>query len=86
MPEQEKELARWAQLFVDPLFEIRLRQIANPDDDGDSDDPFDPTLRERVLALPGKGEVAAGFASYGLLDAFERCHMGYGLGRIRVGI
>jgi len=72
VPEQEKELARWAQLFVDPLFEIRLRQIANPDDDGDSDDPFDPTLRERVLALPGKPEVAAGFASYDLLDTFDR--------------
>jgi hypothetical protein len=30
VPEAELELARWAALLADPLFEIRLRQVGNP--------------------------------------------------------
>lgn len=66
VPEEEKELARWARLFEDPLFEIRLRQIAKPA----SVNPFGRPLPERVLELPGKPEVAAELASSGLTDAF----------------
>jgi len=67
VPEEEKELARWARLFTDPLFEIRLRQITGPG----VGDLFDGRkLPERIRGLPGQPEVAAALAARGLTDAF----------------
>jgi len=78
VPQVEKELARWARLFEDPLFEIRLRQVLRPGSRGRdgrplrpaSSSPFGKSLRERVLELPGRPEVAAALAAYGLGDPF----------------
>ncbi len=66
VPEEEKELARWARLFDDPLFEIRLRQLAKPT----RGDPFGTPLRERIMKLPSRPEVAAALASYGFTGPF----------------
>ena len=66
VPEEEKELARWARLRVDPLFEIRLCEIDKPPPGG----LFGTRLRDRILALPGHPRVAAELASCGLTDAF----------------
>jgi hypothetical protein len=66
VPEEEKELARWARLRIDPLFEIRLYEIEKPP----PGDLFGVPLRDRVLALPGDPQVAAELASCGLTDAF----------------
>ena len=66
VPEEEKELARWARLFVDPLFEIRLRQVGGPEPGG----LFDPAVEELVRALPTQPGVAAALASLGLAGHF----------------
>jgi hypothetical protein len=66
VPEEEKELARWARLRVDPLFEIRLYEIEKPP----SGELFGAPLRDRILALPGLPQVAAELAPCGLTDAF----------------
>jgi pimeloyl-ACP methyl ester carboxylesterase len=66
VPEEEKELARWARLFVDPLFEIRLRQVDRPESGG----MFDPAVEDLVRALPGQPEVAAALAELGLTGHF----------------
>lgn len=67
VPEEEKELARWARLFTDPLFEIRLRQITGP---GTGDLFGGRRLPERIRELPGQPEVAASLADRDLADAF----------------
>lgn len=67
VPEEEKELARWARLFVDPLFEIRLRQVAPPPPGGLSD----LDIKETIRALPAKTEVAAELAALGLTGYFS---------------
>ncbi|HLK72992.1 MAG TPA: hypothetical protein VKU77_05015 [Streptosporangiaceae bacterium] len=66
VPEEEKELARWARLRVDPLFEIRLYELGKPQ----AGDLFGMPVRDRVLALPGNPRVAAELASGGLTEAF----------------
>jgi hypothetical protein len=73
---EEKELARWARLLADPLFEVRLYEISEP--------PVTSyvtarPLADRVLTLPGEPEVAAELASNGLTDAFSRA-VGYVVG------
>jgi len=66
VPREEKELARWARLIDDPLFEIRLRRIA-PASRGSLQGR---KLRERVRELPDNPELAAGLEAYGLTDVF----------------
>lgn len=70
VPEQEKELARWARLLVDPLFEIRLYQVVGEFAGPPSGDLFGTPLPDRVRALPTRPQVAAELASSGLIDAF----------------
>jgi len=67
VPEEEKELARWAQLFTDPLFEIRLRQISGP---GAGDLFGGRKLPERIRELPGRPPVASALAAHGLTSRF----------------
>jgi pimeloyl-ACP methyl ester carboxylesterase len=66
VPDEEKELARWARLLVDPLYEIRLRQVVDPP----RGDLFGRTLEERILALAGQPQVAAELAFRGLTQEF----------------
>lgn len=66
VPKEEKELARWARLFDDPLYEVRLREI----DDAPTT-PFGPLIRDRLLALPDDEQIAAELAASDLTDAFE---------------
>jgi pimeloyl-ACP methyl ester carboxylesterase len=67
VPEEERELARWARLFTDPLFEIRLRQVAEPE----AGELFGGReVRDRILELPGKPGVQTELAAHGLTDAF----------------
>jgi hypothetical protein len=65
----EKELARWARLYADPLFEIRLREIGNPPQ---KSVVVTTTLADRVRALSAMPEIAAELGSRGLTVAFER--------------
>lgn len=70
VPEQEKELARWARLLVDPLFEIRLYQIVNEFSEPPDGERADMLLADRIRALPGRPGVAAELTSCGLTGAF----------------
>jgi hypothetical protein len=77
VPESELVLMRWVQLRADPLFEIRLRQLRGKPRGAVAGaqavtDLFEPsvTMRDRVLALPGKPVVAGAIAASELTAQF----------------
>jgi hypothetical protein len=67
VPEREKELAHWACLLVDPLFEIRLHEFAVPPQ---RSYVAATTLADKVRGLPTEPGLAAEVASMGLTEAF----------------
>ena len=66
VPEPEKELARWARLFDDPLAEVRIRPLAAPLPVGF----FGRTLGERVGKLTDHQELTAELAARDLTESF----------------
>lgn len=65
VPEEEKELARWARLMDDPCYEIRLREMAPV-----RGRPYDKVMKRRVLELPAKQDLAGQLAVEGLTEVF----------------
>ena len=64
--DEEQELARWARLADDPLYEIRFRELDPPP----SEEVGEP-VKDRILALPGTPAVASELADdAGLSRAF----------------
>jgi hypothetical protein len=66
VPEAEKELARWARLFDDPLAEVRISPLIRPLPPGF----LGQTLGERAGKLAGHAELAAGLSASGLTESF----------------
>ena len=65
VPEEEKDLARWARLTDDPLYEVRLRRIA-PARGG----PYGGVMKQRMLGLLANQELADQLAAEGLTEVF----------------
>jgi hypothetical protein len=72
---EELELARWAQLRADPLFEVRLRLLPGPAQAGQPPEQrledllsAPASLRDRILGLPARADVSAAVRDVGLTD------------------
>jgi hypothetical protein len=65
---EERELAQWARLIDDPLFELRLEKMTGQERGGLAG----PTLGQRVLELRKNEQLANELDDCGLTEAFER--------------
>jgi pimeloyl-ACP methyl ester carboxylesterase len=66
VPEEEIDLAWWARLVDDPLYEVRLRELERP-----QSEPVGANIANRIRALRDDSTVAAELAADGLTEAFD---------------